>query len=148
MVGIMGRFRQGFYTVINKDKYLGDPEKVFYRSSWEKKFCIWCDTNKSILRWNSEELVVPYIKPTDNRMHRYYVDFYIELKNTKGQIVKEAIEIKPYTQTKAPRKGNRKSLLNEQITFAVNGAKWSAAAKWCKARGVHFRVLTEKDLFR
>lgn len=144
----MSKFRQNYYIPKNKDKYLGDITKVFYRSSWEKKFMEWCDNHQSIIRWNSEGLVIPYIKPTDNKMHRYFIDFYIEYKNTKGQIIKEAIEIKPHAQTKIPRKSKTKSNLYESVTYAINVSKWKAANKWCKERGITFRILTEKELFK
>jgi len=144
----MAKFKQGYYKVINREKYIGDIDKVFYRSSYELKFMIWCDNQPSVLRWNSEELIVPYIKPTDKRQHRYMVDFYIEYKNTKNQIIKEAIEIKPHAQTKPPRRSKGKSGLYQQVTYAINVAKWQAAAKWCKKRGVTFRLITEKQLFK
>ena len=32
------------------------------------------------------------------------------------------------------------------LTYLVNQAKWKYARKWCKARGLSFVVLTEKDL--
>ena len=40
---------------------------------------VYCDNEKRILSWGSEEIVVPYMSPIDNRMHRYYVDFIIEI---------------------------------------------------------------------
>ena len=52
-------------------KYKGDPNNIICRSSWERKFCHWCDLNESILEWGSEEFYIPYISPVDKRIHRY-----------------------------------------------------------------------------
>jgi len=41
-------------------KYKGDPNNIICRSSWERKFCRWCDLNESILEWGSEEFFVKY----------------------------------------------------------------------------------------
>ena len=38
----------GKYTVVNKEKYRGNPVEVVYRSHWEKLCFIWCDNNPSI----------------------------------------------------------------------------------------------------
>lgn len=141
------RFKQGSFIPKNKEKYLGEISKIFYRSSYELKFMHWADQNPSVLKWNSEGIIIPYIKPTDNKSHRYYMDFYLEYKNTKGQLIKECIEIKPYAQTRAPRK-TKKPNLYEQVSYAVNIAKWKAASKWCNQRGISFRILTEKELFK
>jgi len=145
----MARFKQGFYHPTNKEKYIGDISKIYYRSSWELKFMHWCDKHTGVIKWNSEGIVIPYTKPTDHKQHRYFIDFYLEYKNKAGKIIKEIIEVKPSSQTKAPRKKrNGKSNLYEQVTYAVNIAKWQAATKWAKKRGINFRIMTEKELFR
>jgi hypothetical protein len=128
---------------------MGDITKIEYRSSWEQKFFIWCDKHSGVLKWGSEVVVIPYKKPTDNKMHRYFVDIMLVYKNKAGKVVKELIEIKPEAQTKAPRrKKNGKSNVYEQVTYAINIAKWQAATKWANERGIKFRILTEKQLFR
>ena len=95
---------KGSYKVKNIQKYQGDPTTVTYRSLWERKFMMYCDENTNILKWSSEEIVIPYRSPKDNRMHRYYPDFWIQIRNSKG--IKEAIliEIKPKAQTIVPKK--------------------------------------------
>ena len=75
---------KGKYKPKKPEKYLGDPTKITYRSLWERRFMVFCDNNDSILSWGSEEVVVPYVSPIDNRRHRYYVDFIVETKNKKG----------------------------------------------------------------
>ena len=51
---------QGYYQVQNPKKYVGDPNLVIYRSSWEQAFCRWCDFSPSITRWSSEPIKIPY----------------------------------------------------------------------------------------
>lgn len=143
------KFRQGTYIPNNPTKYKGNVKDIVFRSSWELEFCKFCDNNTSVLAWASEEIAIPYPKPTDNnRIHRYYPDFWIKYKNKYGQIVQEVIEIKPENQKKQPRKLKKVDQnLYEQLTYAINVAKWEAATKWCKSRGIKFRIVTEKDLF-
>lgn len=107
------------------------------------------DNNPHILRWCSEEIKIPYIKPTDNRQHFYFPDYWIEYMNKEGQVIQEIVEVKPLAQTKPPTTRGKKqtTILYEQTTWAVNLAKWQAAAAWCQARGIVFRVVTEKSLF-
>lgn len=142
------KFKQGRYTPHFPKKYKGNLSNIVFRSSWEMEFCKFCDHNPNIIEWASEEIAIPYVKPTDNAIHRYYPDFWIKYKNKYGNIIQEVIEIKPSNQKKAPRKLKKMSQnLYEQLTYAINVAKWQAAEAWCKKRGVKFRILTEKDLF-
>lgn len=141
------RFSQGWYTPKNPDKYMGDPTKIRYMSSWELETHQFFDNNEKVVRWSSETIAIPYIKPTDGKIHKYYPDYYVEYINTAGQLVKEIIEVKPIAQTKVPR-ANHKHKLYEQLTFAVNTAKWQAATSFCKNRGILFRIVTEKSIFR
>ena len=140
---------KGKYQPINYRKYKGDPTKVIYRSLWEKKFMIWCDKNQQVLEWGSEEIVIPYLSPKDGRVHRYYPDFYMRLKNNQGAITRYVIEIKPRYQVVGPKKDKirrTKRYLEEQRTFAINKAKWRAAEHYCANRQMQFKILTEKEL--
>tara|TARA_B100001996_G_scaffold209394_2_gene160663 strand:+ start:1340 stop:1780 length:441 start_codon:yes stop_codon:yes gene_type:complete len=140
---------KGKYRPINYKKYKGDPTNVTYRSLWERKFMIWCDKNPSVMEWGSEELVIPYISPVDQRGHRYFPDFYMKLKNVQGVIERYIIEIKPKYQVVGPNKAKAKRTkryLNEVKTFAVNRAKWKAAQNYCELRQMKFKILTEKEL--
>ena len=69
---------QGKYTPRYPHKYTGDVNTIIYRSSYELQFMHYCDNTPYILHWSSEEVVIPYIKPTDNRTHRYFIDFWME----------------------------------------------------------------------
>ena len=61
-------------------KYKGNPNNIICRSSWERKFCRYCDLNENILEWGSEEFFIPYISPLDKRVHKYFPDFIINMK--------------------------------------------------------------------
>ena len=139
---------KGKFTPKNPKKYVGDVNNIIYRSLWERKFLIYCDTNQNIIEYASEEIIVGYISPLDNRPHRYFPDFYIKVKESTGQIKKYLIEIKPKKQTVEPEKKNRvtKGYLYEVMEYAKNQAKWSAAREFCKNNGWEFKILTETEL--
>ena len=140
-------YKQGAYTPVNSDKYIGRgrPE---YRSSWELKFFTWCDRNPNVLEWSSESVIVPYKSPVDGRYHRYYVDNAIALQEG-NKVIRYLVEIKPYKQTLPPVESKRKkksTLLYESRTYAVNQSKWAAAKKFATAKGMNFIILTENEL--
>jgi len=137
----------GKYTPINYKKYAGDHTNIWYRSLWERKAMQRFDLNPNVIEWSSEEVVIPYISPLDRKVHRYFPDFLIKLKN--GNVVETIlIEIKPDSQTKPPEKKKKatKKYITEIATWGVNEAKWIAAREYCLDRGWQFRVLTEYDL--
>lgn len=141
-------FLQGRYKPKNPKKYKGDHNNIIYRSSFERKFLCYCDMNKNILEYSSEEIVIPYRSPIDMKIHRYFPDFYIKEKTADGTIKKYIIEIKPYKQTIEPEVKRRKtkSYIYEALEYTKNSAKWDAAREWCLDRGYEFKILTEKDL--
>jgi len=109
---------------------------------------IYCDTNENILEWFSEEIAVPYRSPIDNKIHRYFPDFYIKVKESNGQIKKYIIEIKPKKQTiePIPQKRKTKGYIYEVYEYVKNQAKWKAAEEWCADKGYEFKIFTEDDL--
>jgi len=139
---------KGRFRVVNAAKYKGDITNIVYRSLWELKFMKWCDTNASVVEWGSETVIVPYISPIDNKVHRYFVDFYIRVKDRHDAITKYLIEIKPEKFTKPPAIPQRqtKRFIDEVFQYGVNQSKWKAADEYCVDRGMKFLVLTEKDL--
>ena len=139
---------KGKYQPAFPKKYRGDPTNIVYRSLWERTFMKYCDTNENILEWFSEEIAVPYRSPIDNKIHRYFPDFYIKVKESNGSIKKYIIEIKPKKQTvePIPQKRKTKGYIYEVYEYAKNQAKWKAAEEWCADRGYEFKVLTEDDL--
>lgn len=139
---------KGKFRTNNPLKYKGDINNIVYRSLWELRFMKWCDMNPSILEWGSETVIVPYISPLDRNIHRYFVDFYIKVKDKQNQIKKYLVEIKPERFTKPPEipKKKTKKFIDEVFQYSVNDAKWKAAFEFCKDRNMEFVILTEKDL--
>jgi len=139
---------KGKYQPSYPRKYKGDPTNIVYRSLWERKFMVYCDKNENILEWGSEEIVVPYLSPVDNRVHRYFPDFYIKVRESNGKIKKMIIKIKPLKQCVEPKvqKKKTKGYIFEVVEYAKNQAKWEAAKEWCLDRGYEFKVLTENEL--
>ena len=129
-------------------KYKGDPTNIVYRSLWERKFMVYCDKNQNILEWASEEIAIHYSSPIDNRVHRYFPDFYMKVKETNGKIKNYVIEVKPAKQTIPPKKPKRqtKGYIREAYEYAKNQAKWKMAKEFCADRQWEFKVVTEKEL--
>ena len=139
---------KGKYRPSRPKKYRGDPTNIIYRSLWELKFMKYCDSNKNILEWGSEEVIVPYRSPIDNRYHRYFPDFYIKVRESTGKIKRMIIEIKPQKQCIEPKVQKRKtrSYVYQVCEYAKNQAKWEAAKEFCEDRKWEFKVLTENEL--
>lgn len=142
---------KGRYSPRRPEKYRGDPENCFYRSSWERRFMTFCDENDSVIEWSSEEIIVPYTSPIDGRRHRYFVDFWVRLRKPDGTIEEALVEVKPKKQTVPPSQPKSKRIARSKLTeirnWIVNSAKWSAARDFCEDRGWSFKVLTEEDIF-
>ncbi len=137
-------FHKRKYTPIFPEKYTGDPTNIIMRSSWETMFAAWCDKNPSVVKWSSEETIIPYRCPTDNHIHRYFVDFKITVNTGKTYLV----EVKPYKQTQLPEYPGKRTqrYLVESLTFMKNQAKWEAATNYAKDRGWEFKIITEHEL--
>lgn len=140
---------QGRYRPRHPEKYVGDPNNIIFRSSWELIVCKFFDMNPNVLNWGSEEFSIQYIKPTDGRVHRYFPDFIVKVRNKQGQIETWVVEVKPHNQSVPPKDSSRKkrsTLLEQQTTFLVNQAKWKAIKEYCAKSGWKFKVLTEHEL--
>jgi len=131
--GSRSKFKRGYYKPLNENKYQQPLDKTMnsqqypeYRSSWELKLMKWCDSNADVEYWTTEPFAVPYVKPTDNQIHRYFPDFLIKFKDG----TKWLIEIKPQNQWDDP----------------INIAKWNSAKEFCLKNGLIFRVMGEKEL--
>ena len=137
-------FHKRKYIPIFPEKYTGDPSNIIMRSSWETRFASWCDKNPSVLKWSSEETIIPYKCPTDNRIHSYFVDFKITVTTDKTSLV----EVKPKTQTQPPIYPGKRTqrYLQESLAFMKNQAKWEAANEFAKDRGWEFKIITEHEL--
>ena len=137
-------FHKRKFIPIFPEKYTGDPSNIIMRSSWETRFASWCDKNPSVLKWSSEETIIPYKCPTDNHIHRYFVDFKITVTTGKTYLV----EVKPKTQTQPPIYPGKRTqrYLQESLAFMKNQAKWEAANEFAKDRGWEFKIITEHEL--
>jgi hypothetical protein len=138
----------------NPHKYKSPNKQIICRSGWEIKFCQYMDRTSSILEWNSEEIVIPYLYPVDGKTHRYFVDFWMKVRAKDGSIKEYLVEIKPYAQTiqESIQKPKRvtKSYIERVNTYIKNQSKWAAAREWCKkqrqlGRDIEFTIVTEKD---
>lgn len=142
MVKSKHKFRQGVYTIKNREKYLGKKAAIF-RSSWELKMMEYLDNKEGVEGWCSECVIIPYT--FNGKVHRYFPDFLVVWKDGRKQV----IEVKPHRETMKPRKTkkkSRKTMLYEELTYCKNQAKWEAAEGYCKKKGWEFKILTEKHL--
>lgn len=119
---------------------------IIFRSRLEYFVMKWCDENPGIIKWGSESIIVPYICGTDNKVHRYFIDFVIEFSNNE----KYLIEIKPKVQTVAPKLNKSgivtKRYYRESLEYVKNQCKWSAAKEFAEKTGFKFKVWDEETL--
>lgn len=135
------------FTPVNTNKYLGDYNAIYARSSWELKFLRWCDSNPAVIKYNSEDVVVPYWSSAEQKQRNYHIDFYIEYFKSDGTKKELLIEIKPHAQTIPPKKKrNNESYMKEQLTYQVNQDKWNAAKEFARKNNMEFVVFTEYHL--
>jgi hypothetical protein len=122
--------------------------KVLAKSSLELKAFQFCDNNPKIKSWVCEPFAINYIKPTDNKVHRYYPDLLVTFETGHTFL----IEIKSSGETVPPKKPKKNTLKSEKnfkkaiTTYAINSAKWKAAGEFCKDKDIKFIFLTEKQL--
>ena len=139
----MSRTLKSWYTVINEDKYVGS-NKPYCRSTWELAFCRFCDNNPYVTKWAHEPMKILYKNPFSNAKYSVYVpDFLVVYMDKKGKQHAELIEIKPAKQAIKEKARSKR----DQMSLAVNAAKWEAATEYCKKNGLFFRVITENSLF-
>lgn len=139
---------KGRYKIKNPEKYNGNADNVVYRSAWELRFMNYCDNHPDILKWSSEEIVIRYFSPVDQKIHRYFMDFWIRAKTESGGIKDYLIEVKPkkYTQPPQQRKRKTKKYVEEIAQYKINEAKWNAAQEYAENKGMEFKILTEDHL--
>lgn len=148
-----GRTKKGKYAPKHPEKYIGEVNDIWYRSSWEYKFMIYCDLTKDVIKWGSEIINIPYVDK-NGKTRKYIPDFYLETPNfkTPGLINKWLIEVKPHKETIEPiipKNISEKKLKNLQYdleTWWKNSHKWVFTIEWCKRRDIIFRLVTEQQL--
>jgi hypothetical protein len=138
----MSKWAQGPYTIINPEKYVGNGTPR-YRSGWEHAFMRFLDNNDHVLQWASESVRIPYRNPLTGKQTMYVPDFLITYRNRDNTVRAELIEIKPKKQSIVESKASSR----DRAVVAINYAKWDAATKWARRNGLHFRVITEDDMF-
>lgn len=134
---------RGRFIPKNAGKYLGDPNKIIFRSSWELHLFKWLDATPAVMQWASEEFSIPYLSPIDNRVHQYFPDALVVYRAKDNSIRKEIVEIKPYKESVL----TAKSTDRDKMAYVVNTAKWKAAAIFAEQQGMKFRIITEKTIF-
>jgi len=138
---------KGRFKPKNPKKYNGSADNIIYRSSWELRVMKYLDESPNIIWWASEELAIPYRSPVDQKMHRYFPDFIVKVREKTGLVMTYILEVKPDKQTKVPvQKRKTQKYLQEAATYAINQEKWRAADIFCQDHGWKFKVVTEKDL--
>lgn len=137
------QYHQGIYVPKNIKKYVGTKNPTF-RSSWEYKMFQTLDMHPNVLQWASEPLYIPYKHPLTNTVSSYVPDLMIVWIDKHGKTRAEMIEIKPASQSYLSEARSKR----DKLALCVNMAKWKSAQAFCKSRGLVFRVMTEKDLFR
>jgi hypothetical protein len=140
--------RRGLFHPNNPEKYEGNIANIVYRSNLELRFMKYLDDHSSVIKWSSEEFVIPYISPKDNKYHRYFVDFKVTTKKKDGTTKTGLVELKWSTATVAPKKPKKQTrrYMRECYNWIINQAKWEAAKTLCDKKGWEWLILTEKDL--
>lgn len=144
-------FNQGYFKPNNPSKYAG-PTPIIYRSSWERKFMMWCDKNEKITMWSSEPVEISYWSRQDSTSRKYYPDFYFKALQPDDSVKEYLVEIKPKQQIQKPEppKVNSKKALKSYKFLAEqyvkNMDKYNAAKEFCNQRNWNFIVLTEETI--
>ena len=172
------RTKQGYYKIQNPKKYMGDPNLIIYRSSWEFSFCKWCDFTPSVQKWSSEPLKIKYYdriskldelkkagldpnNPVNWKIRNYNLDFWVKVQKADDLIEEWFIEVKPKNKLFRPKPPKAEAKLKEvrrfnfqAKEFLINEAKFMAAKKWVSEREMQtgitskFYIFTEDELKR
>lgn len=147
------KYHQGVYKIQFPDKYIGNPNEILYRSSWEFKFMIYCDLNPGVIKWGSEVFKIPY-NDFMGHNHVYIPDFYLETRNLENPLYMNRflVEVKPEKQIREPvipmtiSEKKLKGLEYDINEWRKNKYKWAYAQEWCKNRDIQFWLITETHL--
>ena len=133
-----------FTSFEHPSKYVGNIEKVTYRSMWEKNVMVWLDQNPNVKEWASEEIFFRYEHPITGKSARYFPDFYVKMVDGLTRV----IEVKPKKETVKPDEPKRKTkkYMSEVATYLVNQEKWREAKYHCDKANMIFEVWTEDTL--
>jgi hypothetical protein len=98
-----------------------------FLSILEAKFHLYLNFHENVEWYNYEGLVIPYVKPSDGRLHNYLVDFMVKFKETDTISV---FEIKTW-----------KNRERSDVT-----AKYDACKQFCDEKGWSYQFLFEQDI--
>lgn len=114
---------------------------------WEYQVMVYLDKNSHVVKWGSEEAIIPYVSPIDGRVHRYFPDFIATIKTNEGAKV-VLMEVKPLkdTQLPDPKKPKTATWQNQLKTYVINSAKFEAAKQFCQKNGFEWMIITEREL--
>ncbi len=138
----------GRFTPVNLEKYKGDFRKITYRSSWEQFFMRWLDNHPNVVKWNSEEVIIPYFSNADGKKRRYFMDFWCRFDDGREFF----FEVKPKKETLPPAKPSKlttsakRRYIDDIYKYSVNTDKWTAALKTAEKHNIQFRLITEDSL--
>ena len=144
----MSKTDRVFYNIIEKANITASTGTDWYASELQSELTS-IGAEMSVSEWQSEEFWIPYISPKDNRVHRYFPDFFLKYydRNKKRRVM--VVEVKPKKQVEKPPqnpKRRTKAWAYSVQTWVVNQAKWKAAKEFCADRGYEFKIMTEDDL--
>lgn len=98
-----------------------------FRSGWEASFMSYLDADPSVLTYQYEQVIIPYVSNVrTGKVRRYFPDFFVEYVDG----TKKLIEIKP----------------KKRLDQATVKKKLAAAQKWCSEHDVVLEVVTEDSL--
>lgn len=146
-------YKQGYYKLENPKKYTGNPAEIIYRSSYEYKFCRYCDFTPEVVNWSSEPFSIKYMDPINKKERSYNVDFFIRVAKN-GTMTNYLVEVKPKAKLQMPVLEAKQTLKRlEQYNadmeeFIINKAKKEAAEAYAHAMGYKFIIVTEDFLYK
>ena len=119
------KFARGKFVMKHPEKYVGNKVPT-YRSSWEWSFMNFCDNNKSVQKWASEAIQIPYRDPLTGRQTVYVPDFFIQYVDKNSKMIVELIEIKPSSQQIIERVGKNKYNQAQTQFIKVETRDWKS----------------------
>lgn len=144
------QIKEYFPHLVNPKKYTG-RRPITLRSSYEIRFVKhFLDKNENIVKWSSEDIVIPYKYRIDQKIHRYFVDFWFQ----RADGAEFLVEVKPSNQLVPPKQKRKTAAFTKRVEdYYKNQDKWAHAKAFCKrlrkekGRNIEFRIITEKELF-
>lgn len=137
------KFIRPIDETMESTKRIKDGFCIQYKSMLERRAFVYADINPKVKYFSIEPFAIKYIKPTDNKLHRYYIDLFIEFINGS----KFLIEVKSYHETQQPQPCKNPKTYKKQVeTYLINQAKWNSAREFAKQKDLKFIILTENEL--